>query len=137
MSTISGNGHSNGTGRKPAARNVLGGKLKECSRAPLTGFFRDGCCDTGPDDHGVHVVCTMVTAEFLSFSKATGNDLSTPAPQFGFAGLQPGDRWCVCAARWKEALDAGMAAPVDLEATHEGALQYMSLAELKAHAIAD
>ena len=124
-------------GRKPAARNVLGGKLKECSRAPLTGFFRDGCCDTGPDDHGVHVVCTRVTAEFLSFSKATGNDLSTPAPQFGFAGLQPGDRWCVCAARWKEALDAGKAAPVDLEATHEGALQYMSLAELKAHAIAD
>jgi len=116
---------------------VLGGKLKECGSAPLTGFFRDGCCNTGPDDHGVHVVCTRVTAEFLKFSKATGNDLSTPAPQFGFAGLQPGDRWCVCAARWKEALDAGQAAPVDLEATHESALQFMSLEELKAHAIVD
>lgn len=119
----------------PPARNVLGGVLLPCSVAPLTGFFRDGCCNTGPHDHGLHVVCAQVTAEFLAFSKARGNDLSTPRPDYGFAGLKPGDRWCLCAARWEEARRAGFAPPVLLEATHIAALAVVELAHLKAHAL--
>ena len=91
------------------AKNVLGSPLRGCSNDPLTGFYRDGCCNTGPEDHGVHTVCAQMTAEFLAFSRARGNDLSTPRPAFGFPGLSPGDRWCLCAARWKEAHEAGAA----------------------------
>lgn len=117
------------------ARNVLGEKLQTCSEQPLTGFYRDGCCNVGPDDLGVHAVCVRLTAEFLEFSKAHGNDLSTPMPQFGFDGLQPGDRWCLCAARWKEALDANAAPRVVLAATHEATLEFVALDDLKKHAI--
>lgn len=117
------------------ARNVLGGALEACSTQPMTGFYRNGCCDVGPDDPGVHAVCTQVTAAFLAFSKAAGNDLSTPMPQHGFPGLKPGDRWCLCAARWKEALDAGVAAPVVLAATNEKALEFVPLEALKMHAV--
>jgi uncharacterized protein (DUF2237 family) len=113
------------------ARNVLGEKLLSCSEDPVTGFYRDGCCNVGPDDLGVHSVCVRVTAEFLEFSKARGNDLSTPMPQFGFAGLKPGDQWCLCAARWKEAFDAGMAPRVVLRATHEITLEIVALEDLK------
>lgn len=116
-------------------KNVLGDALEVCSRAPLTGYFRNGCCDTNDDDRGLHVVCAKVTAEFLAFSKARGNDLSTPRPELGFAGLQPGDRWCLCAARWREALLAGKAPPVVLSATHERALEVVSLEDLMAHAL--
>jgi uncharacterized protein (DUF2237 family) len=117
------------------ARNVLGERLQTCSESPMTGFYRDGCCNTGPDDFGVHTVCVLMTAEFLEFSRARGNDLSTPTPEMGFAGLKPGDRWCLCAARWKEALDAGMAPRVVLTATHEATLELVSLDDLKKHAI--
>lgn len=117
------------------ARNVLGSVLEICSVAPMTGFFRDGCCHTGGGDFGAHVVCAQVTAEFLDYTKAQGNDLSTPVPAFRFPGLKPGDRWCLCAARWKEALDDGMAPPVVLESTHAAALEYVSLADLKEHAV--
>lgn len=117
------------------AHNVLGTPLESCSLDPLTGFYRDGCCETGADDHGVHVVCARVTAEFLSFSAAAGNDLTTPRPEFGFAGLKPGDQWCLCASRWAEALDAGVAPPVVLEATHARALEWCSLNDLRAHAV--
>lgn len=110
------------------------GPLRACSYDPLTGYFRDGCCHTGPHDVGRHVVCAKVTAEFLAFSLQRGNDLVTPRPQWRFAGLKPGDRWCLCALRWKEALEAGVAPPVILEATHEAALQVVSLADLQAHA---
>ncbi len=116
-------------------RNVLGGKLETCSMRPLTGFYRDGCCNTGYDDIGMHTVCVQVTAEFLAFSKKRGNDLSTPAPEHGFAGLKPGDRWCLCVSRWKEALDAGAAPRVVLAATHEEALAVVPLAELKKKAL--
>lgn len=116
-------------------RSVLGGPLAVCSKEPRTGFFRDGCCSTGPEDHGSHTVCTRVTAEFLAFSKQRGNDLSTPRPEFGFPGLQPGDRWCLCAARWKEAYDAGVPPRVFLAGTHEGALRIVPRAALLAHAI--
>ncbi len=116
------------------AANVLGTPLAECSRDPLTGFYRDGCCNTGREDRGVHVVCTRVTAEFLEFSRSAGNDLSTPRPEFAFPGLRPGDQWCLCAARWAEALRAGVAPPVVLEATHISALEYADLGDLKAHA---
>ena len=119
----------------PQARNVLGGPLLPCSVAPLTGFFRDGCCNTGPEDHGLHVVCVEVTADFLAFSQSRGNDLMTPIPEYGFPGLTPGDRWCLCAARWEEARRAGMAPHVLLEATHLAALQVCSLEDLKAHAL--
>ncbi len=115
--------------------NVLGGPLEACSSAPRTGFYRNGCCDTGPEDVGSHTVCTQVTAEFLEFSRRTGNDLSTPHPEFGFAGLRPGDRWCVCAGRWKEAMEAGMAAPVVLAATHAQALDLVPLEDLRRHAV--
>jgi uncharacterized protein (DUF2237 family) len=125
-----------GRGEGPTpARNVLGGALLPCSVAPLTGFFRDGCCNTGPHDLGLHVVCAQVTAAFLAFSKARGNDLSTPRPEYGFAGLNPGDRWCLCAARWEEARLAGVAPPVLLEATHVAALAVVALDALKAHAL--
>ena len=115
--------------------NVFGEPLETCSTRPMTGFYRSGCCHTGPDDFGVHTVCVEVTAEFLAFSKARGNDLSTPLPEFGFPGLEPGDRWCLCAARWKEALDAGKAPRVVLTATHERTLDIVSLEELKALAL--
>lgn len=117
------------------ALNVLGQPLAPCSLDPLTGFFRDGCCNTGYDDTGIHTVCVRVTAKFLEFSKSRGNDLSTPAPQFGFRGLKPGDQWCLCAGRWKEALDAGAAPQVVLAATHEETLAIVTLSDLKRHAI--
>jgi uncharacterized protein len=117
------------------ARNVLGGPLGECSAKPLTGFFRDGCCNTGTEDRGVHTVCALMTQEFLEFSQARGNDLSTAMPDFGFPGLKPGDRWCLCAARWREALKAGAAPKVVLTSTHERTLDYVSLDDLKKHAI--
>jgi len=115
--------------------NVVGGELLECSAEPLTGFFRDGCCATGPEDVGSHTVCVIVTEEFLSFSRRAGNDLSTPQPQLGFPGLKPGDRWCVCAARWLEAHDSGCAPPVLLAATHERALELIEIDTLLAYAI--
>jgi len=115
--------------------NVLGGRLEPCSVEPRTGFFRDGCCNTGPDDLGLHVVCARMTAKFLVFSAERGNDLSTPQPEVGFPGLKPGDRWCLCAGRWREALDAGVAPPVVLSATHEEALAVVALDDLKHHAI--
>jgi uncharacterized protein (DUF2237 family) len=117
------------------ARNVLNTPLQTCSVDPMTGFYRTGCCDTGAGDAGVHVVCAEMTAEFLAFSASRGNDLSTPFPQLGFPGLQPGDRWCLCAERWQEALEAGVAPPVFLEATHMSALEFVSLDDLKAHAV--
>jgi hypothetical protein len=117
------------------ARNVLGGELKSCSTEPMTGFFRNGCCETGAQDMGMHTVCAVMTADFLAFSKAAGNDLSTPMPDFGFAGLKPGDRWCLCAPRWKEALDAGAAPQLVLEATHEETLAIVPLGVLKDHAV--
>ena len=119
----------------PAARNVLGGELTACSNRPLTGFFRNGCCETGPEDVGLHTVCAVMTAEFLEFSRSVGNDLSTPQPLYGFPGLKPGDRWCLCAPRWKEALDAGVAPPVVLEATHEETLAIVPLGVLKDYAV--
>lgn len=116
------------------SRNVLGGSLLACSYAPLTGFYRTGCCEVGPDDRGLHLVCTRVTSEFLHFSRQAGNDLSTPRPEYRFAGLKPGDRWCLCALRWLEALDAGIAPPVVLEATNEAVLELVELDVLRAHA---
>jgi uncharacterized protein (DUF2237 family) len=122
------------TGGRPPGRNVLGGRLQSCSSNPLTGFYRNGCCNTGPDDFGSHTVCAVMTAAFLRFSAGQGNDLSTPRPEFGFPGLQPGDRWCLCAPRWQEALLAGAAPLVTLEATEESALSYCTLEDLQAHA---
>ena len=122
------------TGRRPGrrpARNVLGGPIGVCSNDPMTGFFRNGCCETSPEDLGSHTVCVVMTAAFLAFSRSRGNDLSTPMPHYGFAGLQPGDRWCLCAPRWQEALDAGQAPGVVLAATHEGALRYCALEDLR------
>lgn len=116
------------------SRNVLGGPLVPCSYDPLTGFYRDGCCETDAEDHGTHVVCARVTAAFLEFSRENGNDLSTPRPQWRFAGLNPGDRWCLCVQRWLEALQAGVAPPVVLDSTHAAALQYVSLDVLQQHA---
>lgn len=115
-------------------RNVIGTELQPCSLSPLTGFYRDGCCNTGAEDAGVHTVCVKVTAGFLSFSKAVGNDLSTPMPAHGFPGLKPGDRWCLCASRWKEAYDAGEAPEVVLESTHAATLEWADLDELVEHA---
>ncbi len=117
------------------ARNVFGDRLQTCCDSPVTGFYRDGCCNTGPDDPGVHSVCAVMTNEFLEFSRGRGNDLSTPAPESGFPGLKPGDRWCLCAARWKEALDAGMAPRVVLTATHEATLEFVALEDLKKYAL--
>ncbi len=119
----------------PRAKNVLGTELQLCSLNPRTGFYRNGRCDTGPGDLGLHCVCTEVTAEFLEFSRRNGNDLTTPVPEFDFPGLKPGDRWCVCVTRWKEALEAGVAAPVVLEATHISTLEFVSLEDLQRHAV--
>ena len=116
-------------------KNVLGETLESCSVRPLTGFTRTGSCETGPQDVGSHTVCSQVTQEFLDFSQAQGNDLVTPVPEFDFPGLRPGDRWCVCATRWQEAFEAGCAPRVVLRATHERALDVVSMADLKAHAI--
>jgi uncharacterized protein len=116
-------------------RNVLGTELVPCSYDPLTGYYRDGCCNTGEEDPGTHVICAKVTADFLAYSLTRGNDLSTPRPEHRFRGLQPGDRWCLCALRWKEALDAGVAPQVVLESTHMAALEFVSLEVLKAHAL--
>ncbi len=115
--------------------NVLGSALAPCSTRPLTGFFRDGCCNTGPDDVGLHVVCVQVTRAFLEFARQEGNDLITPAPRFGFVGLKPGDRWCVCAGTWRRAYEAGSAAPVILASTHEETLAIIPIAALKEHAL--
>jgi len=117
------------------AKNVFGEPLADCSHVPLTGFFRDGCCRTDPTDRGAHVVCACVTRQFLEFSRTRGNDLTTPVPEASFPGLRPGDRWCLCAARWREALEAGAAPPVVLSATHARALEIVSLAHLKRHAL--
>jgi hypothetical protein len=120
---------------RPAARNVLGTPLADCSHDPKTGWFRDGCCRTDDQDRGSHTVCARLTAEFLEFSRHVGNDLSTPRPEFHFPGLKPGDQWCVCAARWMQAFEAGVAPPVRLEATHERALEFAPLAALRYHAL--
>ena len=117
------------------ARNVLGGPLDACGSDPLTGFYRDGCCNTGQEDLGNHTVCAVVSAQFLAHQREVGNDLSTPRPEYGFAGLQPGDRWCVCAARWQQAYDDGAPAPVVLAATHARALEVVSLEALQEHAV--
>ena len=116
-------------------RNVLGEPLAPCSMRPLTGFYRDGCCNTGAEDVGRHVVCAQLTDDFLQFSRARGNDLVTPRPEFGFPGLSAGDRWCLCAARWREALQAGAAPRVVLTATHEAALEVVGIDDLKRHAV--
>jgi uncharacterized protein (DUF2237 family) len=116
-------------------RNVLGGPLEVCGSDPVTGFFRDGCCTTGTQDRGSHTICAVVTAEFLAHQQSVGNDLSTPKPEYGFAGLNPGDRWCVVALRWTQAHEAGFAAPVVLAATHERALEVVSLAILQSYAV--
>ena len=118
-----------------APLNVFGGPLEDCSRDPLTGFFRDGCCNTALDDAGSHTVCARVTDQFLTFSAARGNDLRTPLPAYGFAGLKDGDQWCLCAGRWLEAYEAGCAPPVVLEATHQAALEVCPLDALRAHAV--
>lgn len=115
------------------SRNVLGGELEPCSSEPLTGFYRDGCCRTGAEDVGVHTVCALMSSEFLEFSRSVGNDLSTPRP--GFGGLRPGDRWCLCASRWQEALEAGVAPAVRLEATHAASLEWVHLDDLRRHAV--
>jgi uncharacterized protein (DUF2237 family) len=127
-------GSRGGPGRRPS-RNVLGERLLACSFKPVTGFFRNGCCDTGPEDYDSHTVCIVATAEFLAFSKSRGNDLSTPMPEYGFSGLKPGDRWCLCAPRWQEAFEAGMAPKVVLQSTHEDALANCTLADLKQYAV--
>ena len=119
------------TGHGMTALNVLGTELVPCSYDPLTGYFRDGCCNTDEHDHGTHVVCAKLTREFLEFSLARGNDLVTPRPAWRFAGLKPGDRWCLCALRWKEAFEAGVAPPVILECTHARALEHLTLAQLQ------
>ena len=116
-------------------KNVLGEPLEDCGTDPVTGFQRTGCCDSGPGDVGLHIVCARMTSAFLRFSKARGNDLSTPVPEFEFPGLKPGDQWCLCVARWKEAMEAGVAPPVVLAATHISALEFVSLEELSAHAV--
>jgi uncharacterized protein (DUF2237 family) len=126
-------GGGGGGGNVP--RNVLSERLEDCSTKPMTGFFRDGCCNTNREDVGSHTVCVVMTAAFLDFSRSRGNDLSTPRPEFGFPGLKPGDRWCLCAPRWQEALEAGQAPRVALRATHEGALAHCALADLKRFAV--
>lgn len=121
-------------GMKTEEKNVFGEDLRECSADPMTGFFRDGCCRAAVDDVGLHLVCAEMTEEFLEFSKSRGNDLITPRPEFGFPGLEPGDRWCLCALRWKEALDDGVAPPVFLQSTHESVLKIIPLSDLKKYA---
>ena len=117
------------------SKNVLAENLKTCCTYPMTGFYRNGACETGPADIGTHVVCAEVTKDFLEFTRSRGNDLMSPAPHHGFPGLKPGDRWCLCVSRWKEAIDAGVAPPVVLSATHEATLKYVSLEDLKKHAV--
>ncbi len=117
------------------AKNVLGTELQTCSTDPMTGFYRDGCCNTGASDMGLHIVCIEATADFLEFSQAAGNDLSTPIEAYGFPGLVPGDRWCLCVQRWKQALDAGMAPRVNLQATHISSLEFVDLEDLQNHQI--
>lgn len=117
------------------AKNVLGTELQTCSVDPMTGFYRDGCCQTGPEDLGLHTVCAEMTEEFLKFSKQRGNDLSTPNEEWGFPGLQPGNRWCLCVLRWKEALEANMAPRVVLDATHMSVLEFVDLEDLQRHAV--
>jgi uncharacterized protein (DUF2237 family) len=124
-------------GHTSSALNVFGMPLESCSLEPRTGFYRTGCCETGEDDAGVHTVCVVVTAEFLEFSAARGNDLSTPRPEYRFPGLTPGDRWCLCASRWVEAWKAGAAPKVVLPATHEATLDFVGLKDLVAHAWRD
>jgi uncharacterized protein (DUF2237 family) len=126
---------TNGNGHRPKPKNVLGGELKCCCMKPLTGFYRDGFCKTGADDRGSHTICVRVTNEFLAFSKSRGNDLSTPRPEFQFPGLVDGDKWCLVALRWQEALEADAAPDVILEATHEAALQYISLEDLRKYQV--
>jgi uncharacterized protein (DUF2237 family) len=126
---------NNGNGHYPKPKNVIGTEMKLCCTDPMTGFYRDGYCRTGADDTGRHTICILATDEFLQFSKAAGNDLSTPRPEYAFPGLKAGDRWCLVAMRWQQALDAGMAPQVDLEATHESALELVSLEDLKRFAI--
>jgi uncharacterized protein (DUF2237 family) len=122
---------TNGNGHRPKPKNVLGGELKCCCKKPMTGFYRDGFCRTGADDRGSHTICVRVTDDFLAFSKSRGNDLSTPRPEFEFPGLKDGDQWCLVALRWQEALEAGSAPDVVLEATNEAALQYVALEDLR------
>ena len=119
----------------PSSKNVWGTPLEPCSNDPITGFYRNGCCDTGREDVGLHIVCVQVTDEFLKFSQRAGNDLSTPVPDFDFPGLQAGDRWCLCVERWQQALEAGVAPPVVLEATHMSTLEFVSLEELREHGV--
>ncbi|MEQ8208720.1 MAG: DUF2237 domain-containing protein [Lacipirellulaceae bacterium] len=116
-------------------KNVLGEDLQPCCTDPMTGFYRDGTCRTGPGDMGVHTVCAEMNAAFLDFSKSRGNDLSTPQPQYQFPGLEPGDRWCLCAQRWQEAFEAGMAPAVILASTHMSTLEFVDLDDLKEHAL--
>lgn len=116
------------------SKNVFGEKIIVCSEDPLTGFYRSGCCDSGPEDRGRHLVCAIMTEQFLEYSKSVGNDLSTPLPQYNFPGLNPGDRWCLCALRWKEAFEAGKAPKVVLEATNEGVLEFVTMDELLEYA---
>jgi uncharacterized protein (DUF2237 family) len=129
MSSVNGNGHY------PKPKNVLGTELQICCTSPMTGFYRDGYCRTGPDDVGRHTVCILATDEFLAFSKSAGNDLSTPRPEYAFPGLKEGDKWCLVAMRWQQALEAGMAPQVYLEATHESALEVISLEDLKKYSV--
>ncbi|HIK53895.1 MAG TPA: DUF2237 domain-containing protein [Synechococcales cyanobacterium M55_K2018_004] len=131
----SSNGANAGNSATTQAKNVLGQPLQCCCTSPMTGFYRNGFCETGPQDFGTHVVCAEVTAEFLSFTRSRGNDLSSPAPWANFPGLKPGDRWCLCASRWKEALEAGVAPPIYLASTHEAVLRFVSLDDLKTHAL--
>ena len=126
---------TNGNGHYPKPKNVLGGELQSCCTDPMTGFYRDGYCKTGPDDTGRHTICIVATDEFLAYSKSAGNDLSTPMPQYAFPGLKDGDKWCLVAARWQQALEAGMAPNVVLAATHESALQFADLEDLKQYAV--
>lgn len=119
----------------PNAKNVLGTPLQSCSTDPMTGFYRDGCCNTGADDLGLHLVCCLMTEDFLAFSKERGNDLSTPMPQYAFPGLVEGDRWCLCVLRWKEALEADAAPKVVLNATHISTLEFVDLSDLREYAV--
>ncbi|MGE9269264.1 MAG: DUF2237 family protein [Verrucomicrobiales bacterium] len=116
------------------AKNVLGGPLQACSNSPLTGFFRDGCCNTSAEDSGMHTICAVMTSEFLAFSAAAGNDLGTPHPEYGFPGLKPGDRWCLCLSRWQEACRFGCAPPVVLDATHASVVEFLDLDTLRKQA---
>lgn len=126
---------TNGNGHYPKPKNVLGGDLAVCCTSPMTGFYRDGYCRTGPDDTGRHTVCIFATEEFLEYSKSAGNDLSTPRPEYAFPGLAAGDKWCLVAARWRQAFEAGMAPRVELEATHESVLEIVDLETLQRFAV--